>query len=106
MKPISTLDFSLGFNIGEHVTVTFDALPPDIEAELAAHQPTRLSITHNTVEMTVRDEEEGVLPLVTALSARGKVLRLEVNGASLEDIFVELTNPRKTVDSTSQGGRP
>jgi TonB-dependent receptor len=25
VKPISTLDFSLGFNAGEHVTVTFDA---------------------------------------------------------------------------------
>ncbi len=27
----------------------------------------------------------------TALAARGHVLRLEINGASLEDIFVELT---------------
>jgi hypothetical protein len=28
---------------------------------------------------------------VTALAARGHVLRIEINGASLEDIFVELT---------------
>ena len=26
VKPISTLDFSLGFDAGEHVTITFDAM--------------------------------------------------------------------------------
>ena len=26
-----------------------------------------------------------------ALAARGRVLRIEINGASLEDIFIELT---------------
>ena len=32
-----------------------------------------------------------MLALVTALAARGRVLRIEIGGASLEDIFVELT---------------
>jgi len=73
------------------VTVTFDELPPAIEQELAALDPIRVSVTHNTVEVTVKEDHGGILPVVAALAARGRVLRLEVGGASLEDIFVELT---------------
>jgi ABC-type multidrug transport system ATPase subunit len=73
------------------VTVTFDELPPAIEQELAALHPIRVSVTHNTVEITVKEDHGGILPVVAALAARGRVLRLEVGGASLEDIFVELT---------------
>jgi ABC-type multidrug transport system ATPase subunit len=73
------------------VTVTFDELPPAIERELAALHPIRVSVTHNTVEITVKEDHGGILPVVAALAARGRVLRLEVGGASLEDIFVELT---------------
>jgi hypothetical protein len=32
-----------------------------------------------------------VLEVVTALARNRRVLRLEVNGASLEDVFLELT---------------
>jgi ABC-type multidrug transport system ATPase subunit len=78
------------------VTVTFDQLPPGIEQDLAALHPIRLSVTQHTVELTVKEEQGGILPVVAALAARGQVLRLEVGGASLEDIFVELT----------KGGRP
>jgi len=73
------------------VAVTFEQLPPGIEEQLAARHPIRLSVTHNTVEMTVKEDEGGILAFVGALAGRGRVLRLEVNGASLEDIFVELT---------------
>ena len=73
------------------VTVTFDHLPPGIEEELAARRPIRLSITQNTVEATLKEDDGGILAVVAALAARGRVLRLEVGGASLEDIFVELT---------------
>jgi ABC-type multidrug transport system ATPase subunit len=76
------------------VAVTFDRLPPGIEAELAARHPIRLSITHNTVEMTLKEDDGGILAVVSALAGRGRVLRLEVGGASLEDIFVELTKDR------------
>jgi ABC-2 type transport system ATP-binding protein len=76
------------------VAVTFDHLPPGIEHELAARNPIRLSVTHNTVEMTVKEDEGGILAVVSALAGRGRVLRLEVSGASLEDIFVELTKER------------
>ncbi|HEY3043474.1 MAG TPA: ABC transporter ATP-binding protein [Vicinamibacterales bacterium] len=74
------------------VTVTFDRVPPGIEEQLAAQHPIRLSISQNTVEMTVKEDHGGILSVVGALAARGHVLRLEVSGASLEDIFVELTN--------------
>jgi ABC-2 type transport system ATP-binding protein len=74
------------------VTVTFDRVPPGIEEELAAQHPIRLSISQNTVEVTIKEDHGGILAVVGALAARGRVLRLEVSGASLEDIFVELTN--------------
>ena len=48
------------------VTVTFDRLPPGIEEELAARHPIRLSISHNTVEMTLKEDDGGIL----AVSAR------------------------------------
>ncbi|MGH9313192.1 MAG: ABC transporter ATP-binding protein [Vicinamibacterales bacterium] len=73
------------------VTVTFDRLPAGIEEELAARQPIRLSVTQNTIEATLKEDDGGILAVVGALAARGRVLRLEVGGASLEDIFVELT---------------
>jgi ABC-2 type transport system ATP-binding protein len=78
------------------VTVTFDHLPPGIEEELAARRPIRLSITQNTVEATLKEDDGGILAVVAALAARGRVLRLEVGGASLEDIFVELTKDQET----------
>jgi ABC-2 type transport system ATP-binding protein len=73
------------------VTVTFDRLPPGLEEELAARTPIRLSITQNTVEVTLKEDDRGILNLVSALAARGRLLRLEIGGATLEDIFVELT---------------
>ena len=66
-------------------------MPPGIEEELAATHPIRLSVSQNTVEVTVKEDHGGILAVVGALAARGRVLRLEVAGASLEDIFVELT---------------
>jgi ABC-type multidrug transport system ATPase subunit len=73
------------------VTVTFDRLPAGMAEILAAQHPLRSSITHNTVEMTLKEDERGILAVVGALAARGRVLRLEVGGASLEDVFVDLT---------------
>jgi ABC-2 type transport system ATP-binding protein len=79
------------------VTVTFDRLPPGIEEELAARRPVRMAITQNTVELTLREDEGGILPVVSAIASRGRVLRLEVGGASLEDVFVQLTKDQPAV---------
>jgi ABC-2 type transport system ATP-binding protein len=88
------------------VTVTFDRLPAGIEAELAARQPIRSSITQNTIEVTLKEDESGILAMVGALAGRGRVLRLEVSGASLEDIFVGLTGERSRspAESDQRGG--
>jgi ABC-2 type transport system ATP-binding protein len=73
------------------VSLTFDRLPLTIEQEVA-HLPTlRMHIDGNTLEMAVKAQEGRVLDLITALARNRNVLRVEVNGASLEDIFVELT---------------
>jgi ABC-2 type transport system ATP-binding protein len=90
------------------VTVTFDRLPPGIGDELAARHPIRLSITQNTVEVTLKEDDDGILGVVGALARRGRVLRLEIGGATLEDIFVELTKevPRVATDAAADpGGR-
>jgi ABC-2 type transport system ATP-binding protein len=73
------------------IAVTFDRIPPGIEDDLAAQHPIRLSISQNTVEMTVKEDRGEILGVVHALAERGRMLRLEVSGASLEDIFVEIT---------------
>jgi ABC-2 type transport system ATP-binding protein len=72
-------------------TVTFDRVPADIDAALAPFAPLRVRTNHNTVHVALKDSESRILELVTALAARGRVLHLEINGASLEDIFIELT---------------
>lgn len=73
------------------VVMTFDKLPEGVETELRTMNPRRLSVSQNTVEMTLKAPETEVLALVTRLASRGHVLRVELSGASLEDIFVELT---------------
>jgi ABC-2 type transport system ATP-binding protein len=73
------------------VGITFDVLPPGIEAEIAALAPLRQQINGNTIELTLKSEEAQALDIVAALAKRGRVLRLEISGASLEDVFVELT---------------
>jgi ABC-2 type transport system ATP-binding protein len=73
------------------LSLTFERLPEGLEAELAARQPLRLRVSGNTIEVALKEQETDVLALVNELAKRGRVLRVEVSGASLEDIFVELT---------------
>jgi ABC-2 type transport system ATP-binding protein len=73
------------------VSLTFDRLPDGLEAELRALGPLRLSISRSTVQIALKESEQHVLALVSRLAARGRILRVEVGGASLEDVFVELT---------------
>jgi ABC-2 type transport system ATP-binding protein len=73
------------------VALTFDRLPAGVEAEIEGRGPLRLFTRQNTVEFAIKEDEARVLELVSSLARRGRVLRVEVGGASLEDIFIELT---------------
>ena len=78
------------------LTITFDRVPADLDEAFAGYQPIRVRTSQTTVHIALKDEESRVLALMTALSARGRVLRVEINGASLEDIFIELTQKGAT----------
>ena len=73
------------------VALTFDKIPAGLEAELAARHPLRLHLSGNSVEVALKEPESAVLGLVNELSQRAHIMRVEVSGASLEDIFIELT---------------
>jgi ABC-2 type transport system ATP-binding protein len=77
------------------VTVTFDRLPDELETGIAAYRPMRVSTNQNTIVVTLKEQESRVVDVVGYLAGQGRVLRLEVNGASLEDIFVQLTSGSK-----------
>jgi hypothetical protein len=79
------------------VTVTFEELPPSLERSLAAYRPMRVQTTLNTVVVTLKAQDGGPLGLVARLGELGRVRRLEVSGASLEDIFIELTARKKEI---------
>jgi ABC-2 type transport system ATP-binding protein len=72
------------------VSMTFDALPEGLRADIERLAPVRLEVQNSTVEFALKSEEARVLELVAELARRGRVLRVEISGASLEDIFVEL----------------
>lgn len=73
------------------VSMTFDHMPERIESELEAVPTLRTRVENNTLEAAFKAPEGQVLEFVTALARNARVLRLEVNGASLEDVFLELT---------------
>jgi ABC-2 type transport system ATP-binding protein len=73
------------------VSLTFDRMPATIEQELAQLSPSRTKMEGNTLEITLKTQNGNALDLIAPLVRGRNVLRVEVNGASLEDIFVELT---------------
>ena len=73
------------------VTVTFDRIPQELTAVLAPYHPERVVVQHNTVQLQLRDEEPRVLELVSTLGRHGRIQHVEITGASLEDVFVQLT---------------
>ena len=77
------------------VTVTFDRPPENVEAAMSRFHPVRVQVAQNTVTVTHREAGASVLDLVAHLGQLGRVLRIEVTGATLEDIFIELTADTK-----------
>jgi ABC-2 type transport system ATP-binding protein len=77
----------------KEVSITFDRLPEGLEADLRALEPIHLRVSQNTVELGLKMPESRVLELVSDLAARGTVLRVEMSGASLEDVFISLMAP-------------
>lgn len=73
------------------VIVTFDTLPGDIDSRICEFRPIRSHVSGNTIELSVKTEEAGAIEIVGQLAKLGRVLHVEIRGASLEDIFVELT---------------
>ena len=73
------------------LTVTFDRLPEGLAGIVDGYQPLRSRISHTTLHVALRDDEARVLALASALVQHGRVLRVEINSASLEDIFIDLT---------------
>jgi ABC-2 type transport system ATP-binding protein len=74
------------------VSLTFEDLPAVIESEAAALGPVRMHVTGTTLQLALKDDEQGVLGVVSRLTAGRRVRRVEIGGASLEDVFVELTS--------------
>jgi ABC-type multidrug transport system ATPase subunit len=77
------------------ISVTFAELPASLDAAIAPYHPLRVDISQNSALITVREEEGRVLDLVSHLGRIGRVLRIEVTGASLEDIFIQLTGSER-----------
>jgi ABC-2 type transport system ATP-binding protein len=79
------------------LTLTFDELPPGLDADLAQLAPIRKEVIGTTLRLALKEDEQKVLALVSRLAARGRVRRVELGGATLEDVFVELTSGGKEV---------
>ena len=73
------------------VTVTLDRIPPELQTILAGYEPERIVVQHNTVQLQLRGDDARVLELVSALGGYGRIQHVEITGASLEDVFVQLT---------------
>jgi ABC-type multidrug transport system ATPase subunit len=73
------------------VSLTFDRVPDGLETELAERHPLRLRVGPTTVDIALKEDESRVLEFIGGLARRARLLRVEIGGASLEDVFVELT---------------
>ena len=78
------------------VSMTLDRIPGGLEAELRARRPRRLRVNGGTVEVSLKEDEASVLALLADISRRAQMLRVEIHGADLEDVFVELTKEKQS----------
>ncbi len=80
----------------QEVRVVFDKVPDALPSILAGYGAERVTVLDNAVQLQLRDEEPRVLELVAALARHGRIQHLEIGGASLEDVFVQLTQQSET----------
>jgi ABC-2 type transport system ATP-binding protein len=73
------------------VTITFDRVPDDLRTTVAGYAAERVTVLHNTVQLQLRGAEPRVLELVGALGQQAHIQHVEIAGATLEDVFVQLT---------------
>jgi hypothetical protein len=71
--------------------LSFDHVPEGLNAVLSGYSIEHVTVSHNAVHLRLREDEARVLELVAALGRHGRILRVEIAGASLEDVFIELT---------------
>jgi ABC-type multidrug transport system ATPase subunit len=73
------------------VALSFERVPENLPALTGGYDVESVKVVHNTVQLRLREQETRVLDLVASLARQGRILRVEITGASLEDVFVELT---------------
>jgi len=75
------------------LTMNFDAVPASLKSFLQGVDCVGMSVTDNTVELTLKDESE-TLSLITKIHAIQPIKHFEVVGVSLEDVFVHLIDQK------------
>ena len=73
------------------VMLSFERVPGELHELLQPFRALRVDTNGTTVHLTLKDDESRVLSLVNALASRGRLMRMEINGATLEDVFLQLT---------------
>jgi len=78
------------------IAITFAEMPQGIDAVVQTLAPIRFAKSQNTVEVACKARDGNVLDAVGAIARLGQVLHVEVGGASLEDVFVELLQKERS----------
>ncbi len=81
------------------ITLTFRQLDDTILSRLRSLPLADLSWKHSTVRLHVRGNPSAALETIGNLAAGGKILHVEANGTTLEDVFLSLV-------SDTPAGRP
>ena len=87
------------------VAITFAELPAGIEEAVRVLAPLRSKRSQNTLELALKAKDGSVLDAVVSLARLGRVLQVEVGGASLEDVFVELMEKQGQEKRNGESGK-